>query len=173
MRRCDPGAAGMTLPELLLGVLLLGLMAAVGLGGTSRSLARLRVEAATRQLAVGLDQARSAAEASGTPCALLLGSSGWVEPAAGDGPGDLPPCRLSERALDPQVQLRHNLPAALRISSNGLVLDGGTVVITSAGSDLQRCLVVALPLGVVRSGQSKAAPGASPRSSDCVADPLL
>lgn len=173
MRPCDPRAAGITLPELLLAVLVLGLMTAVGLGGTSRSLARLRVEAGARQLAVGLEQARSHAEASGTPCALLLNSSGWAEPAAGDGAGDLPPCRLAERALEPQLQLRHNLPAALRISSNGLVLDGGTVVIGAAGTDLQRCLVVSLPLGVVRTGRSNTAPGADPRSSDCVVDPSL
>jgi hypothetical protein len=54
-----------------------------------------------------------------------------------------------------------------------LVLDGGTVVVAAAGSDLQRCLVVSLPLGVVRTGRSKAAPGAIPRSGDCVVDPSL
>jgi len=175
MRRCDPKGreAGMTLPELLLAVLLLGLLAAVGLGGVGRSVARTRVEAAARQLAVGLEQARSQAQASGSPCALALGSSGWREAAAGDLIGELPPCPVSEATLRQGVRLRHNLPAALRITSNGLVLDGGTVVIAAPGSDLQRCLVVSLPLGVVRTGRSKAAPGAPPRSSDCVVDVSL
>jgi hypothetical protein len=72
-----------------------------------------------------------------------------------------------------QVQLSHNLAGPLRVASNGLVLDGGTVVVAAAGSDLQRCLVVSLPLGVVRTGRSKAAPGAIPRSGDCVVDPSL
>jgi hypothetical protein len=53
------------------------------------------------------------------------------------------------------------------------VLDGGTIVLAAAGTDLQRCLVVSLPLGVVRFGQSKAGSAAAPRSADCVVDPLL
>jgi prepilin-type N-terminal cleavage/methylation domain-containing protein len=173
MRRCDLQSAGMTLPELLLAVLVLGLMAAAALGGSSRALARMRVEAAARLLAVGLEQARSAAESNGQPCALALGSSGWREPAAGELSGELLPCPLGEARLKEAVRLSHNLPGGLRIAANGLLLDGGTVVLGTAGSDLQRCLVVSLPLGVVRTGRSKAAPGAAPRSSDCVVDPSL
>ena len=173
MPRSERGSCGMTLPELLVAVVVLGLMAAVGVGGTSRSLASMRVEAAARQLAVGLEQARSSAEANGTPCALELTSSGWSEPSTAAVSSPLPSCELSEATLRQGVQLRHNLPAALRISSTGLVLDGGTVVLAAAGTDLQRCLVVSLPLGVVRFGLSKAAPGAALRSADCVVDPLL
>lgn len=173
MQRFDPRHSGMTLPELLLVVLLLGLMAAVSSAGVGRSLARTRVEAAARQLAVGLEQARSAAEASGSPCALLLGERGWSEPTAAEVTTELAPCVISERRLPLGLQLSHNLPSALRISSNGLVLDGGTVVIGAAGTDLRRCLVVSLPLGVVRIGRSAAAVGAPPRSNACVVDPSL
>ena len=179
MRRFEPGAtlrsssAGLSLPELLLTVAVLGLMALVSVGGGSRALARHRVEAATRQLALGLEQARAAAERSGQPCAVVLSSGGWAEPSAADGVSELPPCNLPQASLEPGVRLRHNLPAALRISSNGLVLDGGTVVLGAAATDLQRCLVVSLPLGVVRIGRSTAAPGAVPRSVDCVVDPSL
>ena len=165
--------AGMTLPELLLALLVLALMAAVGWGSVTRSLARSRVEAAARQLSVGLEQARSHAQTTGLPCALQLDDSGWREPLAGEGLGDLPPCRHVSEPLPPKVQLRHNLPAALRISSTGLVLGGGTLVLTASGTALQRCLVVSLPLGVVRQGQSQAPAGAPPRSSDCVVDPSL
>jgi type II secretory pathway pseudopilin PulG len=159
----------MTLPELLVAVLVLGLMAAVGMGGVGRALARTRVEAATRQLAVDLEQARGSAEASGIACALELTPQGWAQAPA----SDLPACRVDAAGGVPQVQLSHNLAGPLRIASNGLVLDGGTVVVAAPGSDLQRCLVVSLPLGVVRTGRSQAAPGAPPRSSDCVVDPSL
>jgi prepilin-type N-terminal cleavage/methylation domain-containing protein len=173
MRRSDRGSGGMTLPELLLAVVVVGLMVAVGVGGGSRSLARQRVEAAARQLAVGLEQARSSAEASGRPCALALATNGWGDPGAAEAGSQLPSCQLSEATLRQGVQLRHNLPGELRISSTGLVLDGGTIVLAAAGTDLQRCLVVSLPLGVVRFGQSKAGSAAAPRSADCVVDPLL
>ena len=165
----DRRSSGMTLPELLLALLLLGLLAAVGLGGTSRLLARTRVEAAARRLAVGLEQARSSAEATGEPCSLTLASRGW----SADGASPLAPCHVTEAVLEQGVRLSHNLPASLRISSNGLVLDGATVVIGADGTDLQRCLVVSLPLGVVRQGRSTAKPDAMPRSSDCVVDPSL
>jgi len=169
MRRFETGSSGMTLPELLVAVLVLGLMATVGLGGVGRSLARTRVEAAARQLAVDLEQARSNAEAAGTPCALELTPQGWSQDPA----SPLPPCRVDAASLQQQVQVNHNLAGPLRIASNGLLLDGGTVVVAAAGSDLQRCLVVSLPLGVVRSGRTQAPPGAKPRSSDCVVDPSL
>lgn len=169
MRRSEAGSRGMTLPELLVAVLVLGFMATVGMGGVGRSLARTRVEAAARQLAVDLEQARSSAEAAGSPCALELTPQGWSQDPA----SDLPPCRVGAASLQHQVQLSHNLPGPLRIASNGLLLDGGTVVVAAAGSELQRCLVVSLPLGVVRTGRSQAPPGAKPRSSDCVVDPSL
>lgn len=169
MRRSERGSCGLTLPELLVTVLVLGLMAAVGMGSVGRTLARTRVEAATRQLAVELEAARSSAEAAGTPCAVALTPQGWTQDQA----SALPPCRLAEAAALQQVKLSHNLAGPLRIASNGLLLDGGTVVVAAAGSDLQRCLVVSLPLGVVRIGRSKGAAGAPPRSSDCVVDPSL
>jgi hypothetical protein len=73
----------------------------------------------------------------------------------------LPPClqaleTLKEPIAAGQVKLTHNFPAMLRFSSNGLVLDGGTAVLQAAGTSLQRCLVMALPLGITRVGRFQA-----------------
>ena len=54
--------------------------------------------------------------------------------------------------LNGSLRLEHNLPAAVRFSANGLVLDGGTVVVSHPGTSLARCVVVSLPLGVTRVG---------------------
>ena len=163
----------MTLPELLCAVLVLGLLASFASQGCARNLARLRVEAATRQLAVGLEQARSAAERSGQPCVLVLGDHGWLVPNEAKRDQALPPCLLSENPIETGVSVRHTMAGPLRISSTGLVLDGGTVMLRAQDTDLQRCLVVSLPLGMVRIGRSTANAAAQPRSSDCVADPSL
>lgn len=40
----------------------------------------------------------------------------------------------------------------MRFSGSGLVLDGGTVLVEAPGTELRRCVVVALPLGVTRVG---------------------
>jgi hypothetical protein len=80
---------------------------------------------------------------------------------------------LGEGVADGEVQVRHNFPEALRFSSNGLVLDGGTVVLSTKGTPLQRCLVMALPLGIVRVGRYGANPAAGPRAEACTPDPQL
>jgi hypothetical protein len=80
---------------------------------------------------------------------------------------------LGEGVAEGAVQVRHNFPEALRFSSNGLVLDGGTVVLSSKGTQLQRCLVMALPLGIVRVGRYGANPAAGPRAEACTPDPQL
>jgi prepilin-type N-terminal cleavage/methylation domain-containing protein len=143
-----------TLPELLLVVAILGLMGMITLGFGAELLARLEVEAATRRLLVGLERGRSAAERQGTPCALSLEAGGWGPPRA----GDLPACAGVALALgegvgrEAALRLEHNLPPAVRFSSNGLVLDGGTVQVAHRATALSRCVVVSLPLGVTRVG---------------------
>jgi hypothetical protein len=72
-----------------------------------------------------------------------------------------------------QVELRHNLPAQLRFSANGLLIDGGTVVLAAAGTPLRRCVVWSLPLGVLRLGQYGADPAGSPQANQCRPDPTL
>ncbi len=173
VRASSRAAAGFSLVELLVAVAVLGLLAALAVGGGQRSLARMRVETASRRLSVGLEQARQHAQSQGQPCALALGPDGWREPSG----GSLPACaaELQQADADAEAQaggggvtLVHNLPAALRFSSNGLVLDGGTVVISAPGTELRRCLVLSLPLGVVRQGRYGGPPGGSPSSSACL-----
>jgi len=143
-----------SLTELVIVALLLGALAVLGLRHGSESLARERVESASRRIALGLEQGRLAAQRSGRPCVLHLGPETWQAPDDAALPGcpgvDLP----AGEGIDPgRVRLAHNLPDLVRFSSNGLVLDGGTITISSEGTELQRCLVMALPLGVVRQGR--------------------
>lgn len=163
---------GFSLPELLVAIAVLGILAAMSFGAGQRSLALMRVESTSRRLVLGLEQARQAAARHGQPCALALGPLGWREPRG----GSLPACGISDGAeaeAEAGVELRHNLPAALRFSSNGLVLDGGTVLIRAEGSDLRRCLVLSLPLGVVRLGRYSGPAEGTPSSSACLADAAL
>ena len=146
--------AGFTLVELLVVAALVGGAVTVGLMQAARDFARERVESASRQLVLGLELGRVSASRQGRLCALMLSDSGWQAPVV----GNLPACQderlgLGEGIVDPAVQIEHNLPDQVRFSSNGLVLDGGTVRIAAAGTELVRCLVMSLPLGVVRVGR--------------------
>ncbi|MBD2718881.1 GspH/FimT family pseudopilin [Synechococcus sp. FACHB-909] len=152
MAHPEPG--GFTLPETLLTLVLVGLLAQLGFSSASRELALARLEGASRRVMVGLERGRDAALRSGQPCALSLEATGWREPQA----GSLPACEgaaleLGEGIGGLDVTVSHNLPAAVRFTSNGLIIDGGTVLLSTEGTDLVRCVVVALPLGVTRLGR--------------------
>ncbi|MDA1157400.1 MAG: GspH/FimT family pseudopilin [Cyanobacteria bacterium] len=141
----------MTLTELLLGLSLLGLMGSVGLTQGSQALADQRLEHATRLLDQGLQRARREAQRRGEPCGLHLSAAGWQTPQT----GTLPPCMTVPLELPQGVRVAHNFPELLRFTANGLVLDGGTAVISAGAHTGQRCLVMSLPLGVTRLGQMR------------------
>ena len=166
---------GMTLPELLVTTALLAMLAGLSLGTATESLARQKVEGASRRLEQVLEEARAAAEQTHKPCAIALDQQhhSWT---SGSGSG-LPPCLNREETLsegflsDNDLVVIHNLPAQLRVSANGLVIDGGTVVIGAPGTELRRCLVVALPLGIVRVGRYSGEAQPPISSASCAADP--
>ena len=170
--------AGMTLPEAMLSVAVLGILASLVMPPAQDSLARQRLEAASRQLGMGLERARARAEERGQPCGLSLGLQGWIAPT--DGAGSLPACLGDNNeplntgiGIADALKLRHTFPAVLRISSNGLVLDGGTAVLSDSGTSLQRCLVMAPPLGIVRLGRYQGSIDGELNSSACLPDPTL
>ena len=168
----DPG---LTLPELLIAMAVLGIMASLGCISGGETLARQRLETASRTLGQTIEQARSSALRRNAPCGMSLTPTGW-DAAAGSA---LPPCLaeaiplLESGVARSELRVVHNMPTELRFSSNGLVLDGGTVVLTMRGTNLRRCLVMALPLGVVRVGRYSGDPNAAPNSSACLPDPSL
>jgi type II secretory pathway pseudopilin PulG len=154
MGKAQTHSLGFTLVELLVTLAVLMLLAGLAMAYGSAGLARLRVEMASRRILLGLEEGRSAALRSGQPCGLHLGEKGWEAPAS----SSLAPCPgvnvpLVEGIESSVVELEHNFPETVRFTSNGLILDGGTVVLRSEATELERCVVVSLPLGVTRVGR--------------------
>jgi len=142
--------AGYSLPELLLVMALLGILGSLSIHNGGALLARQRLEAATRSLEQGINRARAEAIQRQRPCGMQLEEMAWQVPPAGS---DLEPCFAGSAPWPRGVRVQHNFPALLRFTSSGLVLDGGTAVLRHPGTDLERCLVMGLPLGVVRLGR--------------------
>ena len=143
---------GFSLMECLVVVALLGILATLAIPSSSAVQRRLELDSGLRRLRVGLDRGRMAAERDRQPCALQLSANGWQPPLA----GDLPACHGGVTSLaetgSGELELRSNLPDAVRFTVNGLVLDGGLVVVSHPSHAQALCLVIGLPLGISRSG---------------------
>ena len=159
---------GFSLVECLVVVALLGILATLAIPSSSAVQQRLELESGLRRLQVGLDRGRMAAERDRQPCALALSANGWQPPLA----GDLLACRRGVTLLvetgEGELELRSNLPDAIRFSTNGLVLDGGLVVLSHPSHGQALCLVIGLPLGISRSGVYRGDPSGSLSSALCL-----
>ena len=161
---------GFSLPELLVVIAILGLLAGAAFGQTGRDRERVQLTTALRRLQIGLDRGRMAAERSGEPCGMRLTFQGWQPPLA----GELRPCPGAATTLvelgASSLDIHSNLPEPVRFSSNGLVLDGGLVVLGHRRLSLHRCLVIGLPLGISRSGTYEGHPTDTFSSRRCKPD---
>ena len=162
---------GFTLVELMVAVAIVGIVCGIGLVHAGADGDRLQLEAAARRLQLGLQRARLSARRHQQACAVALGPEAWVV-----GESDaLPPCSgaalsLQEGAAPAEISVHTNLPSLVRVSANGLLLDGGTTVLSHPRVSDSRCLVVSLPLGISRVGHYAAplpAEGDALRSSQC------
>ena len=153
----------MTLAEQLLVVALLGGLGCLGLAASQEQLQRQRVEAVAGELLAGIQLARAEAERRQQACGLSLDALGWQDPKD----GSLPACATALKRFSEAVDLSHSFPPTLRFSANGLVIDGGLVVLSQAGTGLRRCLVMALPLGIVRLGRYGADPAGALTAAQC------
>ena len=161
---------GFTLVEALVAVALLGILASTGMVNQGQQLAQRELADGLQRLRIGLDRGRMAAERNAAPCGLSLSAQGWEHPHTGRLPGCRPGrTRLFERR-DSNLQLHSNLPTTVRFTANGLLLDGGLVVLTHPRLQQRLCLVIGLPLGITRSGNYRVNPAIELSSSHCRPD---
>ena len=158
---------GFTLAEALVAVTLLGILASLAIASPQQQRQQLELESGLRRLRVGLDRGRMAAERSGAACGLSLTGQGWELPRS----GDLQGCQRAMTSLaelgSSSLLLHSNLPGTVRFTANGLVLDGGLVVLAHPQLWQRVCLVIGLPLGITRTGLYGADPSQELSSSHC------
>lgn len=152
--RCGLAWQGSLQLEVLMVASIAAILASVAIHQSRQMMAIQLVEGMARHVGLGLERGRAAAERLGIPCGLHLSQDGWQAPID----GHLPAChevepRFHEAPVRGDVVVAHNLPSVVRFSSNGLILDGGTILVSAPGTELVRCLVISLPLGIVRHGR--------------------
>ena len=154
MRRAS---AGFSLIELMVTVAVVGIIASLAVQDSVSDRDQLQLDAAARRLQLGLERARMVARRGQQACGISLGREAWLESEQQDLRGELVPCSgiglsLHEDLEQGPIEVRTNLPDVIRVSANGLLLDGGTTVLSHERVARSRCLVVSLPLGVSRVG---------------------
>ena len=144
--------SGFTLVECLVAVAVTGILAATAIANPASVLHRLELGGGPRRIGVGLERGGVAAQRHHQPCGLALTAEGWQQPSS----DALPPCSSARTSVaevgSSSLQLRSNLPDPVRFSANGLVLDGGLVVLHHPRLQQPVCLVIGLPLGITRTG---------------------
>ena len=158
---------GFSLIELLVVTAIVGILASVALAHPSDVRDRQHLELAMRRLRLGLDRGRLAAERSGSPCGLSLTDQGWAQPDSDVLQGCSGAITSLSEQIPSAVQLRSTLPDLVRFAINGLVLDGGLVVLSHPSLKRRRCLVIGLPLGISRTGFYDGNPDDMLSSSHC------
>ena len=161
---------GFSLAELMVVIAIVGILASAAMAHSSLDREHVQLTTALRRLQIGLDRGRMAAERNGQPCGMRLTSEGWQPPIT----GELRPCPAAATTLvelgASSLELHSNLPDTVRFSSNGLVLDGGLVVLGHRRLSHRRCLVIGLPLGISRSGTYDGDPADTFSSRRCKPD---
>ena len=168
----------MSLIEQLIVVSLLGVLASIPIVTGRSDRDQLQLDASARRLQVGLDRARSIARREQRACGVSLNEEGFTTADEGGLLGSISACpgigmALQEAFEQGPIVLNTNLPAVLRFTANGLLLDGGIAVLSHQRLAKSRCLVVSLPLGVSRIGSYQAplpSEGGRLLSSRCLPD---
>ena len=172
MRRASPG---FTLVELMVTVAVVGIIASLVIPVSVSDRDQLQLNSAARRLQLGLERARLAARRAQQACGISLGSDAWEQPDQQHVPAALVSCSgvglsLQEAFEQGPIRVHTNLPDVIRVSANGLLLDGGTTVLSHERLARSLCLVVSLPLGVSRVAVYQGdlpALGEAPRSTRC------
>ena len=142
---------GFSLVELLITAVLLGLLAGLVLPRGQGWLARQRRDGALQSLFHGLEVSRAGAVGKGKACAMALTPSGWAEPLSSSSPTCSGINDLTANA--PGLRITSNMTGDVEIGPTGLLSGAaGTVVVGHKDLTMERCFVIALPLGTLRTG---------------------
>jgi len=142
---------GFSLVELLVTAVLLSLLAGLVLPRGQNWLARQRRDGAVQSLLHGLEVSRAGAVAKGRACAMALTPSGWAVPLSSAAPACSGINDLTVGA--PGLRIATRMTRDVEIGPTGLLIGSGdTVVVGHRDLTLERCFVIALPLGTVRTG---------------------
>ena len=158
---CD---RGFTLTELLIALVVVGIIAAIASPNFIGLLERIRVNNSLEQLLGAIRETQRLAMRQGKRCRININPSTNVLSAT---PSN---CLLNTRKIDENVIVRTNLSGAtpnISFSHKGNTTKMGTIVLSSNFIDTQKCFVISLGLGIMRTGNYIGSKNGSVSPSNC------
>lgn len=157
---------GFTLIELVVVLVIIGIIAGLATPSLIGFFRRNQVNAAMSELLGAIRETQRQAMRQGKVCRLDLDTNTNILTA------NPPNCLLTTRAIDDDIDIRTNLPGAnpnISFSHKGNTTRMGTIVLSSDLTTHQRCFVISLGLGIMRTGYYSGSSTGSISSNNCQA----
>ncbi len=156
--------SGFSLPELSAVIIIISIIAALAAPNFLGLLNRNRINDALGQLEGAIKESQRLAMRQGKLCQININLG---TKTINGNPTD---CLLSDREIREDIIIRTSLsgsPPNITFSAKGNTTKMGTIVLSSDGTDLQKCFVISLGLGITRIGDYIGSKTGSVSASNC------
>lgn len=158
---------GFTLIETLAVAIMVGILAAIAAPNLFGLLTRNRINQALSQIEGAIKEAQRQAIRQGKSCTVQINpADNTIKAFLTADPSSN--CLLNDRKIADNIDIRNtsNLGTtpSIQFSYKGSTTTSGTIVVSSLGSDLEKCFVISLGLGIIRTGEYEPPESADPDS---------
>ena len=156
--------SGSTLIEMLVVTSIIGILMAVAMPNLLGVLRKYQVNAALDTLYGAIKETQRQAIRQRNLCRIN------IDPNSNQITGNPANCLLSDRVIDDNIIIRTNLsgtPPNISFSHKGSTTKSGTIVVSSPLVNMQKCFVISLGLGIMRTGKYIGSSTGSVSASNC------
>lgn len=155
---------GFTLIELMVALVIVGVIAAIATPNFLGLLNRIRVNSALEELLGAIRESQRLAMRQGRSCRINIDPNTNLLSATNGN------CLLNNRTINENVIIRTNLSGStpnILFSRKGSTTKMGTIVLSSDLADTQKCFVISLGLGIMRTGNYTGSKTGSVSANNC------